>query len=129
MVLDCAIKVELEEPELPDLELPELEEFELGDPELVEPEPVEPDPVEPELDPEVLPEPLPEPLPGLLPLDDTLPASTTLLANKLTPPVVPPELVTEPLALMLCAVAVTWLALVTLPEARVRVVAFITTLL
>ena len=95
---------ELPEPELLDPELPELE-----------PEPVEP--VEPDDPPVEVPVevfdvvldvvpvlPLPTE-PEEVPFADKLPAITTLLPNRLIPPVLPPVLETEPVALMLSAVA------------------------
>ena len=97
-VFDCEELDDVEVDPVPDDE-PEPLEPELEEPEL--PEPLEPD--EPELEPVV--DPVPELEPLLL--EDMLPAITTLFANKLIPPVLPPVLVIEPLELILCAVAVT----------------------
>ena len=97
-VLDCFLLEEV----VPDPELAELEPLE---PDEFEPEPDEPEPVEPEPLPDDVPEPVePELLPDdelePLPLEDTLPAMTMVFANKFTPPVLPPELVIDPLALI-----------------------------
>ena len=74
-----------------------------GDFVVVEPEPL----VVPE--PPVVPAPPvdPDEEPELVPLADTLPATTTVPPNKFTPPLLPPALLTEPAALIVCAVAVT----------------------
>lgn len=93
----------------PEFEEPEPPELELEEPELLEPDLLEPDEdeFEPEFEELELPEPeFDEPVPldpevDPLPLEDTLPATTTILANKLIPPVPPPELVIEPLAVIL----------------------------
>ena len=77
-----------------------------------DPLPVEPDePLEPdellEVEPEVPPEPAPEDVPVPPPLAETLPVINAVEANNSTPPVLPPELVIDPLDVILCAVAVT----------------------
>ena len=119
MVLEEVPEPEVEEPELPEPEEPE--------PEPEEPEPLEPEPLEPEV---VVPELLvvPDDEPEFAPLAETLPATITVPPSKFTPPALPPELDTEPLELILCAVAVTWLALVTLPEFRFTALALSTKL-
>lgn len=119
------------------------------DPDPLDPEPLDPVPDEPELldpedepdpelldpdepldvDPEVPLELVPDEEPELLPLAETLPVITALVAKRVTPPLLPPVLVTDPLDVMLCAVAVTWLALVTLPAAKLSAVAVRTRLL
>ena len=78
----------------------------MPEPELVEPEPELPEPELPEPEPPV-PEELEPEEPELVPLAETLPATTTEPPSKFTPPVLPPVLVTDPVALILCAVAVT----------------------
>ena len=45
-------------------------------------------------------------VPELVPLAETLPVITALVAKRVIPPELPPVLVTDPLAVMLCAVAV-----------------------
>lgn len=59
--------------------------------------------------PPVVPAPpvVPDDEPEFAPLAETLPATITVPPNRFTPPVLPPVLDTEPLELMLCAVAVT----------------------
>ena len=103
-----------DEPELlcPGLLDPELPEPELDPEPELEPELVDPDdpPVEVPVEVfdvvlDVVPVLPPPTEPEEVPFADKLPAITTLLPNRLIPPVLPPVLETEPVALMLSAVA------------------------
>ena len=132
--LDVEVDVELE----PDVE-PEPEPPEDDPPELVPPDVLPPDVLPPEVDPPVvvppvvvLPAPLvvvpdPVPVPVVDPDALTTPATAMPFASRLAELDPPPAVMTEPLTEIVCAVRLTWFAVVVLPEARLTEAALTTT--
>ena len=140
VLVEPDVEVELE----PDVE-PEPDPPEDDPPELVPPDELPPEELPPELEPPVVDPPvvvlpvvvLPAPLvvvPDPVPVPDadpdalTTPAIAMPFASRLAELDPPPAVMTAPLTEIVCAVRLTWFAVVVLPEARLTEAALTTTL-